>query len=549
MRILPVLFLSFAVSSYTPAAQRTAPAEGPSAKVVTTGIPINPAYSAANAVTDGFHLFGTANESQASADLNGDGDTGDDVLQHVDLRSAQRINLGLATPFQLQVAAKDGRVLFAVTESGQRLDLNGDGDQNDVVPHVYDPSTASVHSSGLAAWAGWHATGLNGEEVWLTNGSTRYEWNPGVALPRDLGLDWAGAHNGTFFWGVQSEEAATDLNGDGDSGDSVWHVYDARTGEITNLGLARAGLASGFAHGWAVLVVSEFHQGSIDLNGDGDALDGVYFAFDAEENELVPLGLASGQLCSPYACNDPVSEIGAARAFFVVDEAAQGSDLDGDGALSLVPFLYDRGELAAELMTRPEPIDPEARFFAIVVPEAPLDRNGDGDTSDRVLTIRRLVDATEFQTGLACGGTLSPMVNDWILARVYEYGQGSDLNGDGDLGDYVVHACHAATGEIRNLGLVIGFGAPFHAAGHRLLFTASRDGAPYPSADSAFFFDTRWETLVDTRARGWIPYNSSSSTRSSLVLTSEASEGQDLTGDGDLADKVLRGLLFDRRYR
>jgi len=85
-------------------------------------------------------------ESAAGDDLNGDGDAGDDVLQVYDVVSNTLVNTGQAvTPCRLE--ACDPRqpyrivgstVRFLTFEGDQGADLNGDGDTSDLVLQVFD---------------------------------------------------------------------------------------------------------------------------------------------------------------------------------------------------------------------------------------------------------------------------------------------------------------------------------------------------------------------------------------------------------------------------
>src|SRR5438874_12739824 len=73
-------------------------------------------------------------------------------------------------------------------------------------------------------------------------------------------------------------EENRDLNGDGDTKDSVLHVVDVRTLQVINLGLAgdpllaaqNAGPPVAIAGNTLAVLVSEQYQGNKDLNGDGD---------------------------------------------------------------------------------------------------------------------------------------------------------------------------------------------------------------------------------------------------------------------------------------
>jgi len=182
-------------------------------------------------------------------DLSGDGDTDDGVLHVLDLREGRVACLGLPGPilgwFDFQYFIGDGRIAFAVGESA--ADLNGDGDAQDEVVHVFDAATGQVDNLGLAL------------------------------LPFSL----------TFFPTVDGEyvvvpvnekaQGATDLNGDGDTQDNVVFLHHAPSGRTLNLGLAGRGLPSRGAHG--LFLVDEAEQG-VDLTGDGYLTYQALFAFD-----------------------------------------------------------------------------------------------------------------------------------------------------------------------------------------------------------------------------------------------------------------------------
>jgi hypothetical protein len=73
----------------------------------------------------------------------------------------------------------------------------------------------------------------------------------------------------------ESDQGATDLNGDGDTLDYVGHLRDLSVGATTNLELATETIA--VAGATVAFRVNESQQGMTDLNGDGDASDSVLF--------------------------------------------------------------------------------------------------------------------------------------------------------------------------------------------------------------------------------------------------------------------------------
>src|SRR6188768_3604204 len=229
---------------------------------------------------------------------------------------------------------------------------------------------------------------------------------------------------------------------------------------------------------------------------------------DAHAQSVLNLGLAkSGR---------PPAKVSGNRVAFAVDEAKQGTDLDGDGAANdLVLFVRDE-TAGTTTNTGISLFDPQSiaalkyeigsRVCLGVVHEAavgPLgtDRNGDGDAADDVLAAYDFVTGTTTNLGLAIWTT--PAL-DWVAMRdarvlfpVPESAQGNtDLNGDGDTSDLVLFSWTAGGGPAVNLGVAVA-GGPI-AIGYR----------------------------------------------HAMTLLGESSSGADFNGDGDTNDSVVFVLDF-----
>jgi len=97
-------------------------------------------------VGDQVIAFRTRESDQGNAYLNADLDTGDEVMQVFDLATATLINTRLAADVcylpgcdpAIPYKAKGRTVSFLTDEVDQQDDLNGDGDQDDIVLTVYD---------------------------------------------------------------------------------------------------------------------------------------------------------------------------------------------------------------------------------------------------------------------------------------------------------------------------------------------------------------------------------------------------------------------------
>ena len=106
----------------------------------TPGAPVELSSTGADdALVSGVRIGLTANETLTSTDLNGDGDTGDFVFRVVS--TAGVVELGGLTCAQTSRPAASPALLWAFlrSEAAELRDLNGDGDQLDVVVGGWRP--------------------------------------------------------------------------------------------------------------------------------------------------------------------------------------------------------------------------------------------------------------------------------------------------------------------------------------------------------------------------------------------------------------------------
>jgi hypothetical protein len=372
--------------------------------------------------------------SGAGVDRNGDGDVFDYVLYAHRVSTGETSNLGLAliAPVFVFVAHRieDPWIAMLVHESSQgRTDLNGDGDTSDLVLHVHNSSTGVTSNLGLGAAGGFTL-----------------------------------AQGRVAFYVPEYDQGSLDLNGDGDSADSVVHLHEAAAGTTANLGLGGLG-ALVLGSDLLGFTVREADQGVTDLNQDGDTQDSVLHLHDVSRGTTLNTALAS---LAPL--------VDGPRAAFSVPESDQGStDLNGDGdAQDLVLHLYEQASQSVENLQRdtslafpllsPANVRMEGDRVAFLVKEASqgdTDLNGDGDTGDFVLHLHDASSGalTNLRLSVAVAtGFPSPIPlhlrRDLLAFQVLESSQGNiDLNGDGDALDGVLHLHDAATGQTRNLGL------------------------------------------------------------------------------------------------
>lgn len=443
-----------------------------------------------------------AYETQEGKDLNGDGDTNDPVLHLYDDADGSITNLGLAQSVVMSATdlhLKDDILAFVVYEPRQGTNLNGDTTLDDFVPHVYDIETATTTNLGLEGRhpirgegflaflvrEGMQEQDLNGDSD--QEDSVAHVFDIATAATSNLGLTsyGPGFSVGTTIAAFWVPESTVDLNGDGDLSDRVTQLYDATTGTILNPGLAT--LAADVAGRFVALLVSEADQGT-DLNGDSDTNDRVLFLYDGDTGTTTNVGLWTEGLA-----------LTERLAAFTVPEALQGTDLNGDGdLLDRGLHIFDRASgTITNLGLAPTSLAAAGAWVAFGVSEwaqGGTDLNGDGDADDAVLHVYDADSATTTDLGLAINPVLA-MDDSLLMVRVFEAGQGdTDLNGDGDTSDLILHAVDLVDRSITNLGLIP--------------FTTSQ------VVNRRFGFNVK-----------------------------EAEVGQDLNGDGDMADNVIH--LYD----
>lgn len=404
-----------------------------------------------------------ASERDLDADSNGDGDRDDIVLERLDIPSLERSSLGLAVEVQSGPLRTGVRVLFEVSEFGEGRDLNGDGDTVDSILHAVRASDGRVDNLGLD-----RSLPRVGEELAVLTASEILEeedlngdgdqidlvlhaYDPASGAVSNLGL--AGAES--FLLRVHRQVISStfteslvgeDLNADGDLGDSVVMAYDHARREVINTGLASFEYA--LQDPFLFIKVFELFQGQSDLNGDGDFLDSVLHVVDVRTGETVNLGLAA----------ESFSVTEAGTVLFLVPESDQGNrDLNGDGDTSdRVAHVWD-------------PVSRETRNLGVVllllsgegdnsdIPvqlcETSEDLNGDRDVGDCVLHTYDGSTGKLVNHGLAVSGSVV-VTENLIQFTVSERNQGNgDLNGDGDARDFVLHLLDTRTGEISNTRL------------------------------------------------------------------------------------------------
>jgi hypothetical protein len=298
-----------------------------------------------NGVLDVFARLPDATD--ATADLTGDGRADDVVLRRLDARDGALRTLCPAE----DVAVADGAALFLRPERGGDAggcpagpDLNGDGDETDLVAHAVRAdgtvdnlgraaiavALSSELAAALVSEAADGAVDRNGDGDTL-DATVAVRPPPGIAGAwRDLdeAADALDVSGGLAGYLVPESAQGADLNGDGDTGDRVLRIYDAATDAVLPL----AEPAEDFVLG-ATLVAFRTRESAAgrDLDGDGDLSDDVLRVYDVPARTLLETG-QSIVPCRLEACDPRVPyRVHRDTVTFLTVEAHQGADLNGDG--------------------------------------------------------------------------------------------------------------------------------------------------------------------------------------------------------------------------
>lgn len=521
-------------------------------------------------------------ESSLGADGNGDGDQIDRLVALHTFATGETELLPISGTAQLEV--RGPLTAFGVYESHEgQTDFNGDGDTIDTMVHVHDRRTGTTTNTGLSAAFPFavadeavafvvnelsEARDLDGDGsvssadnvLHLYDVTTESVTNTGLVTTRYHGDSLADdpiASDDLVAFLVREQLGVSDLNADGDSSDAVLHLYDATDASITNLGVAA--LVAHVERDLVLLLVSEAYQGGVDLSGDGDAGDWVLHRYDVATGQLQNLGVTA---FPPDAFCDPKGKIECElrvycavtdeAAFLAVAEADNGGDHNGDGDdQDTVLMRLDRatnqtGYLGIALGSGYRSLVARGGVLRFIVSEADqggTDLNGDGDATDLVL---HLYDGSAIENlGLAPGSDAFDHDGELVAVGVSEAAQGGqDLNGDGDAFDLVIHLREPGAARARNLGLASTFQVQVRGAlvtfpvveAHQAAGGIDLNGDGDTSDRVLHAYDAR---TGRTHAPGIATYDVDVARDAATFTVWESQHGSDLTGDGDTDDLVL----------
>jgi hypothetical protein len=202
-----------------------------------------------------FVAFKIPERGQLGLDLTGDGDTGDQVVHVYRVSTNTVTNTGFSTSGTPRI--EGSFVALRVRERNQgTADLNGDGDKNDAVMHVYNITANTTTNTQRAVGLGCKSIDPVTGDCFMVRGDL-------LVMETD-----------------ERRQGKTDLNGDLDTKDLVVEVWRLSTATLLSSGRATE-RTSGLAVGNSIVGFrrSERRERTI-LNGDFDTKDGVMAVFD-----------------------------------------------------------------------------------------------------------------------------------------------------------------------------------------------------------------------------------------------------------------------------
>jgi len=314
--------------------------------------------------TNGFVKDVYISEPQG-ADAIGDGDFADTILQAFDMNTLATAQLGEAD----RVSVASGNAAILVPESA--TDWNVDGDLADLVVHFSASAAAPVNLSlaatDLVLSPTWLAVLVPeaGQGNLIRNGDGDQSDRVLAVHPASTAGSWTNvgkaadaiAVSGSLVAFTVPESAqGVDLDGDGDQGDRVLHLYDAATATLINTGRA----VDEFVLGDQLVAfrVNEAAQHYTDLNQDGDTADSVLQVYDRSTGQI-RTSYQAAVTCFLDVCDPriPYRVKGRTVTFLTYELEQGGLDLNGDGQTNgLAIQVFNAAALA--VTPPPGPVNP-----------------------------------------------------------------------------------------------------------------------------------------------------------------------------------------------
>lgn len=219
--------------------------------------------------------------------------------------------------------------------------------------------------------------------------------------------------------------------------DGGYGLFDRVADTLSTFGVRLSGQRPSLSDRRAAYWIIESDEGR-DLNGDGDELDAVLHTFDGrtgqETNERIAVAQDEGR-----------PELDNAHVAFLSSAALNSPDPLASAELSAHLLDVRSGEVR-DLGIPAERLALAGELLVLLVSEARqgADLDGDGDLSDWVVEVHDTRSGRTLVSGLATSpqafGDLLAVEGRTVVFTASEESQGRDLDGDGDRLDEVVFA-------------------------------------------------------------------------------------------------------------
>lgn len=441
---------------------------------------------------------------QGSSDLNGDGDTSDEVVHMVTLATGAVTNLGIAgSP---GFAANASFIAWGTSELDQdETDLNGDGDANDRILTIFNPNMPISPTNPMIT---------------------------GVTMSGPTPLQGEGD---IFAFSTSEVSAQLILNGDGIADDFVMRTFNTATMTTFNTGLAHdsQNLAFSLRNGILAFEVSEDEESDptammpmgIDYNGDTDMEDFVLFIADPVAMTVTPAGPGAARAIDP-------------GSFIVI----------GTPASPAVVYAVDE-------MATMDPVTMEGSNF----------NNGglflDADSDDTIAAIFDVNSGLEFFPGGGIGiqpSRLSGSGTRVVISVPEDDNGATDINNDGDSDDVIPFWVDLANPtDATSVGLAMDPDEtsilPICCNNHFVFAASESMQGPNGTNFNSMWFDTDTDDMVphfvDTSVNPVIPFNTTFAGAQVIcdtkfgefviVVANEGENGFDFTDDQANDDEAI----------
>jgi hypothetical protein len=302
--------------------------------------------------------------------------------------------------------------------------------------------------------------------------------------------------------------------------------------EIVNTGVVGEPVAAeSFDNGIIVFSTSEFSVG-FDLNGDGDTSDYVIRYYN----------VSSGITTNTTAVGENPA-IGGSIITFTTYEGYIGEDLNNDTDTNDYILRYydlvsgmteNTGEFGVESV-----VDDGIIVFFVAEDWLDKDLNGDGNKVDRFIWYYNISSGMTFNA-TTISGTYPSKCGDNIAFVTWESWDNVDLNNDGDTTDSIVRYYNMSAGIITNTEAV---GYEPSVDGNIIAFYTDEfdvgdlNGDGDTSDRVIRYYEISTGTVINTAVYGEFPC-----VEGNIIAfeTWEPDFGEDINGDGDTDDMVIR---------